>query len=604
MTRFYHYLRRRNVFRRVNNISVFVGSVSLMLVTLLSVVIYVNTSMRRLSEREHRFLEVYSANVLSLLVQIDDEMRGYSQEPAVQALLRGYLFQDTDARYLALRGATLLTEQHFSTYEVVTDVYVFTIHGFPLNVYRGPHATLDFGSNRLFRMLYDNPAYSGEGVFVIDDSAIGQGDADGGVLLCARRLYAQGNSQNIGLLVVCLDKALVFKELADETYAKQGLTRYVASNNDQLIYRTEDVQTADFPPIAQHIDGKPRADSYPLTTKSVLAASMPVHFSIPQLEWDIVTTIPYGVLAGEIIWIVCWMLLVLMLFVLLSFYTSKEIALSVSTPINGVLESLRAIQREDFSPRPRDEHNDELAQVQNMVGDTAVRIEQLLGAVKGSEQEKFELHFQALQAQINPHFLVNTLNSVVWLSKLQGADNIGDLTVSLIDVLVASMHNDGRTARLSAEIDLLKSYVNILQYRYINQFVMRMEISEEALSCYAPKFFLQPLLENCLIHGLDSARMLEITLSATIKSNTVVLRMADNGRGMPPERLAQILAEEDEPEQSRPRKLTNIGIRNIRRRLDLLYGGRPYGLEAHSMLDAGTEIIITIPMRTTEDGHE
>ena len=98
--------------------------------------------------------------------------------------------------------------------------------------------------------------------------------------------------------------------------------------------------------------------------------------------------------------------------------------------------------------------------------------------------------------------------------------------------------------------------------------------------------------------------MLEITLSATIKGDTVVLRMADNGRGMPPERLAQILAEEDEPEQSRPRKLTNIGIRNIRRRLDLLYGGRPYGLAAHSMLDAGTEIIITIPMRTTEDGHE
>ena len=231
------------------------------------------------------------------------------------------------------------------------------------------------------------------------------------------------------------------------------------------------------------------------------------------------------------------------------------------------------------------------------MNDTKVLLSDLITKIRENEQQKYQLQLQALRTQINPHFLVNTLNSIIWLADLQGAENIRTLTSSLIDVLVPCMRNTSGVAAIRSELKILRDYSTIMDFQYMDQFQLEFDIEEQVQDHLAPVLFLQPLVENALIHGRDTnAPILHISVRGRLEKDKIHIWVCDDGKGMSPQRLKEITERTDRKKTVQP--MTRIGITNIRERLELYFGEDNCSLTITSEEHKGTTVDILIPVTT------
>lgn len=217
------------------------------------------------------------------------------------------------------------------------------------------------------------------------------------------------------------------------------------------------------------------------------------------------------------------------------------------------------------------------------------RIRHLLSQVKNEEEAKHKAEIAALQFQMNPHFLYNTLNTIKFLSSLQGADNIGKVAGSLSSLMHINM--DGRSfIQVKEDKEFLESYLEIQNYRYTNTFQFRIHISEEAEACMIPKLLVQPLVENALKHGLKEKSSDGILLvDYLIDESCLKIIIEDNGQGIEEERIEELL------NNNQNENAGHIGIHNIRERLHL-YFGSDFDLEIISQPGIFTRFEILLPM--------
>ncbi|MDR3192334.1 MAG: histidine kinase, partial [Treponema sp.] len=180
-----------------------------------------------------------------------------------------------------------------------------------------------------------------------------------------------------------------------------------------------------------------------------------------------------------------------------------------------------------------------------------------------------ELKLDVLRSQINPHFLYNTLDSIKFLANLQEIHNISSMCSSLINLLKYNL-SSGTLATLGEEVESVRNYVGIQKYRYGDIFEFKTEIAKETEHCMVSRFVLQPLIENCLIHGFDDMESGgKITVRSSIYGETLCLEVINNGKYMDRGTLDKV---NRGMEQDRP--FSNIGINNIRERIRLQFGDR------------------------------
>jgi len=222
-----------------------------------------------------------------------------------------------------------------------------------------------------------------------------------------------------------------------------------------------------------------------------------------------------------------------------------------------------------------------------MVGE----IQQLLQDIKDNERQKRLVELKAYQAQINPHFLSNTLNTVRWLAQTQKATNIQSLVTSLIELLQVSMGGDDFIT-LRQELEYLKDYINIQEYRYCDKFKIQYEIETEILEMPTPKFILQPIVENALIHGIDPLdHQGLIAIKGYREGQQIIITVTDNGVGIPPEKLGIIFQQDQNKDRQR---FSSIGIYNVNERMKM-YFGDSYGLKIESTPGVFTMVTIMLP---------
>lgn len=218
----------------------------------------------------------------------------------------------------------------------------------------------------------------------------------------------------------------------------------------------------------------------------------------------------------------------------------------------------------------------------------------------------------ALQNQINPHFLYNTLEAVRSDALCAGLDSIANTTEALATFFRYTISDVGSLATVEAELDNIENYFSIQKYRFGEKFSMHVAYSpdDDILSLKLPKLTLQPIVENAIFHGLESrAEGGRIDISLEITEQNLYISVRDNGIGIPEDRLAEIndrlahvsLSGEGEAETSR--KKGGIALNNIARRIRLLFG-EDYGLHIYSVSGTGTDVRLKVPMiRGTEEGR-
>lgn len=200
-----------------------------------------------------------------------------------------------------------------------------------------------------------------------------------------------------------------------------------------------------------------------------------------------------------------------------------------------------------------------------------------------------DTEFKALQAQINPHFLYNTLETINWQAKINGQKDISSMVESLGYLMRNAMKMKNDVVPLEEEIFIVSHYIRIQKYRFGDRLVFREEISPNTKNCYIPKFMIQPLVENAVHYALERLiETCEINVQAFLKENILHIIVEDNGPGMEETLIEQVLKQEGKA------KGNGIGLSNIDARIKLLYGDA-FGLTIKSKAGMGTKVCLSIP---------
>ena len=239
-------------------------------------------------------------------------------------------------------------------------------------------------------------------------------------------------------------------------------------------------------------------------------------------------------------------------------------------PMKKLTKTMEQIGGGDLEQRVEITTKDEIGALSREFNNMLDHIQELIGQLLREEMLKRDAELEALQYQITPHFMYNTLNSIKYAALLKGEKEIGGLVEDFIELLQASINKKGNFVTVAEEVNFLKHYINLQRMRYEDRIKVDYEVLPEAEGFSLPRLLLQPLVENAILHGLDMKDdNSRITIRAEVEAGRLHLTVADNGRGMSKEQIRELLT-------GRAKKtsgLSGIGVANVRERLELYYGG-------------------------------
>jgi two-component system sensor histidine kinase YesM len=276
------------------------------------------------------------------------------------------------------------------------------------------------------------------------------------------------------------------------------------------------------------------------------------------------------------------------------------ISRSIYIPIKKLHDVTSTITKNDLQALVTNDNVDEITELGMSFNIMIGKIKDLLDA-KVKEQEYLKkAELRALQAQINPHFLYNTLDTIIWMAESKQTDRVIEIVSALSSFFRISLSKGRDWITIGEEIERTRSYLTIQKMRYRDILDYRIEVEDQTLNHTILKLILQPLVENALYHGIKNKRSGGIITVRAIQKNEseISLEVEDNGIGFAPEKLALVQAEL-ENESSDIRLDSGFGIDNVNKRIKLYYG-KQYGLSIRSEFRKGTCVTLLIPAKKEE----
>ena len=267
---------------------------------------------------------------------------------------------------------------------------------------------------------------------------------------------------------------------------------------------------------------------------------------------------------------------------------------SMVRPLRQVIQTMKAVGKGDMDARVETDGMPELTTLCTAFNQMVEKIRRLTTQIEQKERQRAQAEIDALQFQINPHFLSNTLNAIRMMATMIRAENIQKMTAATMAILNASFRTTGAFARLDEQITQLESYIYIMKVRFGDRFEMEFDCDEEARYCFVMKMLIQPLLENSILHGIREIEgQGRIRMTARRQADRLEIAVSDNGVGMSPEAIAAAWT----PEEHQHKGFQCIGIRNVHDRIRL-YHGDAYGLHIVSEPGYGTTVTCVLPIIT------
>ncbi|MCQ2500152.1 MAG: sensor histidine kinase [Lachnospiraceae bacterium] len=287
---------------------------------------------------------------------------------------------------------------------------------------------------------------------------------------------------------------------------------------------------------------------------------------------------------------------VLLLAVLVIIAISTSISEYMYGPIGALAKTMKKIQGGNFAARVDEKDmNDEFLLLGRGFNNMMDHMDDLMDNIVQERTEKREAEINALQYQIRPHFMYNTLNSIRFAAQLQRNQKLADLLGDFIGLLEASIQRKGAFITVKEEIDLVKSFIDLQAFRYFDCFETEYHIDPEAEGCYVPCLLMQPMVENAVFHGIDTTKNDNlISIDVWLEEDHLRLSIRDNGGGFEEQSLW-----EDGRDK---RRLTGIGLNNVKERLALYYGEKAYFV-IHSEIGKGTTVEFTLPKSTDPEEY-
>lgn len=413
-------------------------------------------------------------------------------------------------------------------------------------------------------------------------------------ILVYRQLFSESSREGIGFLIIALDSSLFENAYRDVSLGLDSDVFIIDSTGDVISTIKEDKNIGKayshreiYERIFVH-NGQ-LEDSFSALVNG--SKNLITYTVINDNRWALVSTVPYMNFNRESQMIMQSIIVVSLVCILTVVILSFMISKYMWAPLKSLVQHIKEIENGQLDIRVTTERNDEIGYLTRNFNNMVIRIEKLINEVRKEQKEKREMEIQMLQAQINPHFLFNTLNSLKWVAKISQVTSISDGIGALAEILRNTILDKNETVAIQEEVKNIENYVCIQRLRYGNRFKIEYDISEDVYELRILKFMLQPIVENAMIHGGEGIDdILNINLKIFRQDETVIIHIKDNGCGLDE---AQVKGYLNEATRKRER-ISSIGIYNVNERVKLNYG-KPYGLNIESVKGTGTRVIIKMP---------
>lgn len=289
-----------------------------------------------------------------------------------------------------------------------------------------------------------------------------------------------------------------------------------------------------------------------------------------------------------IVFLIIAFICVLLLILFLSYF----IPLSITRPIKKLSEVTDQVAKGDLTVRSDVRSGVEVNMLSDSLNSMIDKINELLDQVTKEQIRLRKAEFQLLQSQINPHFLYNTLDAIIWLAEAGEQKKVVNMVGSLSEFFRTSLNQGKDIISIREELQHVRSYLEIQQVRYQDILEYEIQVPEELYNCLIPKITIQPLVENALYHGIKNKRGSgRIIIRGEMKENCFAIQIEDNGIGISEERLLQV---REGIWHKVPTKKDIYGLYNVNERIGLNFGEK-YGISIESVYGKGTIVSVILP---------
>ncbi|MDF2963470.1 MAG: integral rane sensor signal transduction histidine kinase [Paenibacillus sp.] len=563
----------------------------------------------KISTSSIQLMNQVSENILNELIKLEnDSVDIVFSDLVQQTIVNFHTLGEWEKNVAQLKMQEMLAKR-FSFFHSVSDVLVYTRNKEKLIAYGDVSFKFNLKTELLNQIFEETMNTNGVPVWTVQNQDNEEPKwytgnrlnsyGEAGILLS--RSFKSFEGLPIGYMIMRIDEKYIYKKFKEinlgagsDIFIVNGKGTVVSSQNPQL------KAAKPYPDqvLIEELKLNNVNETYSFNSMISGKRNLIAYTYIPRADWYVVSTIPFSYLEQESvkisIYITALGVVCFLLALLLSYFVSK----SISNPLKRLVDSMNNVKLGNLVVQIDDKNNDELGKVTTNFNQMVRELHYLIDEVKTKEKLKRLAELKSLQAQINPHFLSNSLNTVRWLANIQKADNISNLITSLITLLHGSMGKGSELITIKEEIDYVKNYLNIMAYRYYDKFKVHFEIEEDISEMHILRFTLQPIVENCLMHGLEPKEGQGLIVIKGYRiQNELKITVTDNGVGINDDTMNKLLQQTTTSKQA---GLSGIGIRNVDERIKL-YFGEKFGISIQSVPNLFTTVEITIPATGDEE---
>lgn len=550
-----------------------------------------------------RTLQAYVVTNRQITVDIDNMLAGVEEYTLFP------YFNDEFQRYLttdyAADDATLTRDKRLYHLEVINSVLRYNSHISRAIMYHAQANQLfmdwtAYGSTadvfeRVLPLLGDMASRDGKEL-VVRFLPAGLGPDKTPAVILARSMFDVSTYRYQGCFILMVPVNELARMFQPADYL-DGVQQFVVDGAGQILYSNDESQIGTDAPaeILRFLSREQDCGEYTVNGTQVTL----IRSRCGTTDWNVVSVMDTSVLFRDATARVGQMALELLGWSAIALAVAGLVAYSITHPIQGLQQTITRIIGGNREARVTVATCDEVGKLAEHFNKMLDELQRVQDEVVVREQEKKSAELMALQMQINPHFLYNTLNTIKWMANMQCAGSIAQACDALVYLLrCASSGKEVFTVR--EEYAFTQKYLDLLALRYFDSFDVTYSFDEAALDCSILRFLLQPFIENAVFHGFKGAAgQNELFIGCQRQGERIIFHIRDNGAGMEPEEVRRLLTEPVRKKSG----FNSIGVYNVVQRIALNYGPE-YGVSIHSVPGQGTDVEVVIPAIDPEEGGD
>lgn len=538
-------------------------------------------------------------NILNLMGEVDRISGIFLMEETVQNFLHISSYSPIYQNVEMVRKIQELSDGIILNYPYINSIYLFTKNNEVIGMSKNNSLTVrqgqkehPFFSTEVYKKVKTTGNRSWNGGFTrsfFNEAISINKSTDDFLIVQSREVRSTLYYKEIGVLAFNIDESYLYS-----LYGKAGNTQdritYIVDGQGVILSGSK----GSIGTVSEDFLEIDKASNYgSITLRKDQSASQLIYYKLQSLDWYILSEVPLRIesesafmLQRTFIFVLVFSIFAIMI---ASFFWLKKI----TNPLNRLSKKMADVGQGNLGLTLKHIPKNELGLVITRFNEMSVGIAELLKENQEMEEEKRKLEIETLQAQINPHFLYNTLNMIKWMATVVKAKNVVDSLVALGNILKPIFKSNSNMHTLQEEFLYLENYIKIMNWRFGNAIKFNIHAHEEFVGYLVPRFILQPIVENSITHGLISEDMLlGIDISIVEEDEDLIILVTDTGAGISHEKLEELNRQLSEKDIN---ALTQgIGILNVNKRIRL-HCGDSYGIRIESPAEeGGTRVILRV----------